>query len=238
VRLHFAVCKVLQREAYLCAARSVNQVDVTLLPQGLHNEPQELRRRAQEAIERTADVQGRPYEACLLGYGLCSNGIVGLRARIRTVIPRAHDCITLLLGSKERYQHYFDTHRGVYWYSPGWIENTLQPGRERYEATLASYREKYGDELAEYLMEAEQGWIREYSWATYVDWGFPVSERYRRFTRECAGFLGWNYDELRGSAALVQKLVDGQWDEELFLVLEPGQRVEADVVSPGIIRAR
>ena len=104
MRLQFIVCKVLQREAYLCAARSANVVDVVLMPQGLHNEPDELRRRVQEELNRITDVQDRPYDASLLGYGLCSNGIVGIEAKIPTVVPRGHDCITLLLGSKERYR--------------------------------------------------------------------------------------------------------------------------------------
>lgn len=236
MRFQFIVCKVLQREAYLVAARSKHVVDIVLMPQGLHSEPDELRRHVQQALERVEDVQGRPYDASLLGYGLCSNGIVGLEARVTTVVPRAHDCITLLLGSKEWYQQYFDTHRGVYWYSPGWIENDEQPGRNRYEATLRRYRETYGEDNAEYLMRMEQNWIAEYSWATYVDWHFPDSERHRQFTRECAEYLGWNYDELEGSPALIQHMVDGLWDERDFLVVQPGQRIEADLTSAGIIR--
>ena len=237
MRLHFIVCKVLQREAYLCASRSKNLVDVTLMPQGLHNEPDKLRAKVQEALECDADVQGRPYDAFLLGYGLCSNGIVGIEARATTVVPRGHDCVTLLLGSKERYQSYFDTHRGIYWYSPGWIENNSQPGRERYEATLKEYVERYGKDNAEYLMQAEQNWIKEYAWATFVDWGFPDSESCRRYTKECAEFLNWNYDELKGDQRLLQRLVDGDWDEDSFLVVRPGQRIEADVSSASIIKA-
>jgi len=38
------------------------------------------------------------------------------------VVPRAHDCITLLLGSKERYAKLFGERPGTYWYSAGWLE--------------------------------------------------------------------------------------------------------------------
>ena len=69
MRFQFIACKVMQREAYLCAARSENVVDVVLMPQGLHNEPDTLRAKVQEALDRTADVQERPYDASLLGYG-------------------------------------------------------------------------------------------------------------------------------------------------------------------------
>ena len=236
-RLQFIICKVLQKEAYLCVSRSKNIVDVVLMPQGLHSEPDELRRRVQERLEHTTDVQDRPYDATLLGYGLCSNGIVGLEPKMKTIVPRGHDCVTLLLGSKEKYRQYFDSHRGIYWYSDGWIENSDQPSRERYERTLGEYKQKYGDETAEYLMQMEQNWKHEYSWATYVDWDLPNSADQREFTNECAQFLQWNYDELKGEQALLQRLVDGEWDDESFLILDAGQKIVADIANSSIIKA-
>lgn len=237
MRLQFIVCKVLQREAYLCAARSKHVVDVILMPQGLHNEPDKLRSELQEALKRVTDIRGEPYDATLFGYGLCSNGLVGLECTIPMVIPRAHDCVTLLLGSKEKYKDYFDSHPGIYWYSAGWIENSLQPGKERFEKAYQEYVSKYGEDNAQYLMEMEQKWMTEYSWATYVDWGLPLSDEYRRYTRECAEYLKWNYDELKGDTRLFQKMVDGEWNSEDFLTVQPGQKTAADVNNPGIVKA-
>jgi len=236
-RFQLIVCKVLQREAYLCAARSRNVVDVVLMEQGLHDEPDRLRETVQQALARTDDIQGRPYDASLLGYGLCSNGTAGLKAQIPLVIPRGHDCVTLLLGSKERYREYFDSHRGVYWYSPGWIESGKQPSRERCESLLAEYTEKYGQDNAQYLMEVEQTWMKEYEWATYVDWGLGQSDRYKSYTKQCAAFLQWDYDELRGDSGLMQRFVDGQWSADEFLVVEPGQCIAEDLTNEGIVRA-
>ena len=237
MRLKFIVCKAIQREAYYCASRATNVVDVAVMPQGLHDEPDILRSTVQVEVNRTVDVQDRPYDAILLGYGLCSNGIADIKApEIPIVVPRGHDCITLLLGSKEKYQSYFNSHHGVYWYSVGWIENSLQPGKERYEKTLQSYKEKYGEDNAEYLMQMEQNWFKEYSWATFIDWGLLDSENYRQYTKECADYLDWNYDELKGDRALLQKLVDGKWNDNLFLVVKPGQTISPDVNSTGIIK--
>ena len=228
----------MQREAYFCAARSKNVVDVVLMKQGLHDTPDELRREVRKALENTADIQGRPYDASLLGYGLCSNGIVGLSAKIPIVVPRGHDCITLLLGSKEKYQEYFDSHRGIYWYSTGWIEDGKQPSKERYETLLAEYKEKYGEDNAKYLMEVEQDWITQYNWATYIDWGLPNTQRYKDYAKRCAEFLNWNFDELKGSPALMQRLLDGDWSESDFLVVEPGQKISENVTNEGIIKAQ
>ena len=227
----------MQREAYYCAARSKNVVDVVLMEQGLHNEPDRLRTEVQKALENTHDIQGRSYDASLLGYGLCSNGIVGLSAKIPVVVPRGHDCITLLLGSKDKYQEYFNSHRGVYWYSPGWIESDEQPSKERYERLLKEYKEKYGDDNAQYLMEVEQNWIKEYDWATFIDWGLTDSSEYKNYTKSCAEFLHWNYEELKGSPALMQKLIDGDWQESEFLVVKPGQKIGEDLTNDGIMKA-
>lgn len=236
--LRFLTCKVMQREAYLCASRSRNIVDVDLMPQGLHNEPDRLRSEVQRELEITKNKMDRDYDAVLLGYGLCSNGIVGLTAKITTVIPRGHDCITIILGSKERYMQYFKSKRGIYWYTPGWIDTASQPGRERYKNALQKYRDKYGEDNAEYLMEMEQNWMKEYSTAAFINWDLPVSEENREFTKESASFLNWDFDELKGDQALMQRLVDGEWDDESFLVLQQGQTVTADPTSSRIIGAK
>ena len=238
MRLQFIACKVLQKEAYLCAARSKNTVDVVLMEQGLHLYPDKLRSEVQKSLDRTSDIQGRNYDASLLGYGLCSNGITGLSAKIPIVVPRGHDCITLLLGSKEKYKEYFDSHRGVYWYSPGWIETSTQPGKERYEQTLREYKEKYGHDNAEYLMNMEQNWMKQYSWATYIDWGFTNSQEEKEYTRRCAEYLGWKYDELKGDQGLMQRFVDGLWNENEFLIIRPGEKITEDVTSKGIIKSQ
>jgi len=238
MRLQFIVCKVLQREAYYCAARSRNAVDVVVMRQGLHNEPEKLRGEIQKALDVVSDIQGKPYDATLLGYGLCSNGIVGLGSRIPIIVPRVHDCVTLLLGSKDKYKDYFDSHKGVYWFSPGWIETDTQPGKERFERTLKEYIAKYGENNARYLMTAEQNWLKEYHWATYIDWGFANSLAERDYTKQAAEHLGWKFDIVKGDSGLMQRLVDGAWDESEFLIVKPGQKITEDLTSEGIIKSQ
>jgi len=227
----------MQREAYFCAARSKNIIDIVSIPQGLHEKPDKLGGEVQKALDRSHDSEGNAYDASLLGYGLCSNGIVGLKAKIPTVISRGHDCVTLLLGSKDKYKQYFDAHRGVYWYSSGWIESGKQPGKERLEQLRKDYEEKYGKDKAEFLIETEQKWIKEYGWATYINWGFANVEEDKKYTKRCAEFLGWNYDELKADPGLMQRLVDGQWNDKEFLVVQPGQKIAENLTDEGIIKA-
>ena len=83
------------RELCAAVARSANLVDIEFLPKGLHDIGQAgMSSRLAEVL---SGVDESRYEAILLGYGLCSNGLVGLgHAPINSlVVPRAHDCITL-----------------------------------------------------------------------------------------------------------------------------------------------
>lgn len=243
-------CEVMFRECCLAAAQSTAIVDLVMLPQGLHCVPADLRARVQQEIDRLEEVGPefvpyrdidslpRPkYDAILLGYALCSNGVVGLEARRSPlVIPRGHDCVTLLIGSKEAYQDYFDTHRGIYWYSSGWIERTIQPGKERYELTRKHYVEQYGEDNADYLMEMEQHWFTEYNWATYINWNLSTTEHDRAYTRACAEFLHWNYDEVQGDPQLMFDFVNGAWDDARFLTVSPGSCIEPSH-DPSIMKA-
>ena len=174
-----------------------------------------------------AALESSEFDAILIGYGLCSNGIENIVARqTPLVVMRGHDCITFLLGSKERYKEYFDAHPGTYWYSPGWIEDHVPPGKERYQLIYNDYVAKYGEDNAQYLMEMEQSWFKQYTNAAYVGL-FGDYQAYKDFTKQCAEWLGWGYDELQGDPSLAKRFVEGQWDSEDFLLVPPGHRIRA-----------
>lgn len=235
MRLKVIACKVLFREISLLAAHNPNFVDITWMRQGYHQTPDLLRKTVQEQIDRidagddpcTCNNGMGEFDAILIGYGLCSNGIAGLSSRkYPLVIPRGHDCITFFLGSKERYRRLFDSKSGgIYWYTAGWCENVRMPGRQRAEEEYRKYVEKYGEDNAQYLMETEQKWYRDYKAAVYVGDekdGFPD---YSAQTREAAEFLGWEFIQEAADDRLMADWLDGKWDEDRFLVVPPGSRV-------------
>jgi len=229
--MHFAViyCEVFFREFAIAAANSEHVIDMYQMPQGLHEDPEKLRTALQEKIDEVCAVKkmdGSKYDAVLLGYALCSNGIVGLTADIPLIIPRGHDCVTLLLGSKEKYREYFDSHHGIYWYTSGWIERTLQPSEKRVEYTRKHYIDMYGEDNADYLIEMEQNWYKEYEMATYIDTGTNTCERDRKYTKDCAEYLGWTYDEIKGDMTLMNAFFAGKWDDEDFLTVNVGECIE------------
>jgi hypothetical protein len=215
---------VLWRELCYYGSLSRNSISFHFLEQGLHNTPDLLRKRLQEAIDSVPEDKG--YSAVLIGYGLCCNGIDGIVARkIPLVFMRGHDCITFLLGSRERYREIVEKTPGTFWYSPGWIETATTPGKENYETMLQSYTEKYGEDNARYLLEMEQGWMTKYTTAAYVDLGFSENGIYREYTRECAEWLKLQYVEMKGSPQLISNFLEGIWDTEDFLIVQPGECV-------------
>jgi Protein of unknown function (DUF1638) len=221
-RIAVILCAVLEVEIETLVKDMPRVVHIEKMEQGLHNEPDRLRKELQAAIGRVeADCDA---DVIVLGYGLCCRGTVGLTTtRCRLVVPRAHDCITLLLGSKERYAKYVAEHPGTYWYSPGWNKHHTPPGEERYHTLRKAYAQKYGEDNADYLMECEQNWFKTYDRAVYVHLSTGATDRDKAYTKGCADWLGWGYDEQAGDPALVRALVSGDWDAERFLVVEPGQ---------------
>jgi hypothetical protein len=245
MRLKFIGCKVLYREVGLLSSSCHNFIDITWLRQGYHDEPEILRKTLQEEIDRI-DTGNDPYscnteygdfDAIVLGYGLCSNGIIGLSSKkYPIVVPRAHDCISLFLGSKERYRTLFDEKSGgIYWYTSGWIENSLMPSEERYMKSYNIYAEHYGEENAEYLMEMESGWLKEYKCLAYIQMpGIDVPNQCD-FSKRAAGYLGWEYIEHSGDYTLLKDLLDGKWDEDKFLIIPKGGKIEPSF-DEGIIK--
>ncbi len=243
MRIRVIACGVLSREVCLCAAHSRNAVSLTFLKLGLHSNSDLLRAEVQREIDST---DSEKYQAVAIAYGLCSNGIAGLRAgSVPLVAPRAHDCITLVLGSKEKYARIFSEHPGTYYYPSGWIEqdyDTSIPLRPSDGAGLmiVAFEElvaKYGKENAEYLWEIQSGWYKNYSNAVYINTGLGNIAEYRAHVQALAEQNGWTYSEMEGNLSLLQALVDGDWDEDRFLTVSPGETVLARVDCPMIIGA-
>ena len=223
-------CQALARLAYYGAAQSPHIVDISLFRLGLHNKPPELRALLQAEVD-TASAEG--YDAIVMAYGLCGKVTEGLVARnLPVVIPRAHDCITLFLGSRSRYTEQFDQCPGTYWYALDYVERKDSPGTSLSLATgtdIASvydeYVEKYGQDNADYLMEVMGAWQSHYQRAAFIDMGVGDSNGVEHEAHAEANRRGWTFERMSGDLALISRLLNGEWEKD-FLVLQPGQRVK------------
>lgn len=231
MRLKLISCEILYREICAAVAYSPNQVDIEFLPKGLHDVGAvEMLKRVQGAVDAAA---GQNYDAVCLGYGLCGNGLVGLVARTAPVVlPRAHDCITLFLGDKDRYLDYFNNHPGVYFTTTGWIERgdegeltQLSLKKQGFGMTYEDLVAKYGEDNAAYLFETMNRYTVNYRQFTFIEMGVEPDDRFERCTIERATKRGWEFEKIQGDMSLIRALVDGDWDENRFLVVQPGCRI-------------
>ena len=225
------------REICHLASRSVNQVDVEFLPKGLHElKSDAMRERLQERVDAASAAD---YEAVVMAYALCGNGLAGLCARaIPVVTPRAHDCIALFMGGRERYQQYFDTHPGVYFTTSGWLERGQTASQlTGYGLDMAALVSKYGAENAEYLYQQLNQYRQTYHQFTHISMGIEPDDRFEQQTRATAAERGWEFESIRGDLTLLRRLVDGDWSEQDFLVVPPGNCI-APTYDDRIIEAR
>ncbi|HOX04677.1 MAG TPA: DUF1638 domain-containing protein [Verrucomicrobiota bacterium] len=234
-------CEVAVREIGQVVSRCPHAVDLEFLPVGNHDDP----RRGREDLQARVDaIPAGRYDAILIGYGLCNRILAGLRAgHTPLVIPRAHDCLTLFLGSRTRYEEVFREHTGAYFFTAGWLEFPWRRARARGESAPAGENElasmpmaldqtfeelvaKYGEDNAKYLVEVSAGWARTYQAGFLIRFPFDGMLDLPARVQAICQRRGWRYEETQGDLGLLERWMDGPWAEDEFLVVQPGAAVE------------
>lgn len=213
-------CRVFEA---LLEPRKINDKEwqVMFLDYGLHAVPRKLT----QAVQAGVDAIDTP-SLIVLGYGLCGNGLNGVKAGKHTLlISRADDCIAMLLGSYEAYRREFDSAPGTYYLTRGWLEAGSDP-LSQYE----KYLQKYDRDTAQYLIDTQ---YRHYKRLALVAHSADELERCRPRALNIAEFCrqwGMEYVEILGSNTYVNRLIevadmlDHAGDD--FLIIPPGGEIQ------------
>lgn len=238
----FIGCEIIYREACRLVADAPARIDAEFLPKALHDqETSQMVAEIQSRIDAVDPDQG--YQAILLGYARCNDGVAGLQARsLPLIIPRAHDCITFFFGSREAYKQEFDACPGTYYMTTGWCERNQgyefgpgQPGAHGSKGIMESlgltdsYEQmvaKYGKDNADFILQQLGDWTRHYSRMLYFTMGLGNEEPFIEMSRERAQQRNWDFQVRKGDWSLLEKLFSGRWDED-FVRVPPGGRLVA-----------
>lgn len=208
----------------LLPANGISTGQITYMDYGLHSVPSRMAGTLQDHLDKIEDTS-----LIVLGYGLCGNGLKGIKAgKHILLVPRTDDCIALLLGSYQAYRQEFSTVPGTYYLSKGWLESGSHPLSEYEE-----YVPKYGQEKAMWIMDQQ---YQNYERLMLVTHTPADMEKYRPVAQQVGRFCErWemSYEERIGSDAYVRRLI------EVAMMLSQGQElpdgVDRDfvVITPG-----
>jgi len=212
-------CQVLQSMLEQLLPQDLTK-QVTFMDYGLHRVPSKMTWTLQDTIDSIEEPS-----LVVLGYGLCGNGLNGIKAGRHTLlVPRTDDCIAILLGSRQAYVREFEAVPGTYYLSKGWLESGSHPLKEYEE-----YVGKYGQAEAEWIMDQQ---YQNYERLVLVTHSEADMDKYRSQAQEVARYCerwGMRYQEILGSDDYVRRLVaaaaaldraDGD-----FLVIPPGGEI-------------
>ena len=210
-------CETIKDELNHAVAETGRAYPVVWIESGLHNFPEKLRKRLQEALDGVAG-----YGRVLLGFGYCGNALAGIRAGdFELILPRADDCITLLLGSLAIRKQYEST----YFLTKGWLEGEKNIWWE-YRYTVEKYGLERGREIYGLV-------LKNYKELGILDTGAYDIDAFRAHTEGIAKELGLRQAVLPATTDYVKELLAGPWPEDRFLTVPPWQAISAGQLWPG-----
>jgi hypothetical protein len=186
---------------------------------GLHTRPGLLREALQTEIDTSTDT-----DVVLLGYGMCSRAVIGVRATgVTLVLPKVHDCIGMFLGGHGAYTDQLRREPGTYYLTKGWIAVGDSPFEQ-----VKRLADQYGPARARRMVDLM---LKHYTRLAFIDTGAHELESYRDYARRTAAEFGLRFEEIDGDPALLRRLATGPWDDDELIVVPPGGTITAEMFS-------
>ncbi|MDR2343149.1 MAG: DUF1638 domain-containing protein [Spirochaetaceae bacterium] len=207
-------CETLKQELLAAMEKRGCGCPVTWVDSGKHAWPDKLRVSVQGAIDGVPPS----YKTVLLLFGFCGNAMVDIEARNhRLVMPKAADCIPLFIGSRKGREAYGAR---TYFFTEGYLNSggsTVSDAPRIYE--------RYGEKKGLYILKKMLGHYKDFA---VIDTGVFDVDAVKARVEDFAEPLGIPVKLIPGSLSLIEGLLSGDWQEDAFLVLEPGGKITLD----------
>lgn len=208
-RTALIACKTLRHEINQAMHDLGCQYPITWVDSEYHNDPDGLRVKLQEEIDKLKDV-----DTILLAYGCCGNGTVGLNASTADlIIPRIEDCIAMVLS---KCGQVFEKQKATFFLTKGWLEGTNSLTKEFEHAV-----KRYGEQRANRVFELM---FKHYKYLMLIDTKAYSLDECLDETTKLAERLNLKLILAQGDIWLLKKLLTGSFDQD-FCLIRKGETV-------------
>jgi hypothetical protein len=225
MRTTILACRTIADELNLAQREAGCDLPVSWVESGLHNWPDRLRTGLQRALDEVTDA-----DRVLLAFGYCGNSVIGLTSgAYELIVPRADDCISLLLGSCARREQ-VTAEKATYFLTPGYLEHESNIWSE-YQAFAARRGKESADSVYAIL-------LKHYRRLGIIDTGSFDVDRFVERTLPVAATFGLEHEVIPGTTQYLQQLLTGPWDEG-FIRIGPRETLTFDhVYGPHLSNSR
>lgn len=204
-------CSVLQREME-AFFKTDSSFEFVWLEDNLHNSPEILHQKVQEAIDAQKDA-----EQIYLLYGHCGQALTGVVAtNCPLILPKVEDCIDVLLYKNEAVE---EMRRSSYFVSQGWLW-----GEDGLGYDYDKMKEKRGEKRA---LRAIKAMYRNYTTIQFVKTGIETEEDRKKCAR-VAEILELDLAETTGDIDLLLEMLEGSKDKR-FIIIPKGEVIREDM---------
>lgn len=194
--------------AYVLAAQKKIGTDypVIYLDKALHADPPAMR---QSILAELAALPEK-YDTVLVAMGFCGGSWREIESDRRIVRPRVDDCVSLLLHTAYTAGYNLKQPGHLYMKDP-------DPHDFDMEKAFCGYTK---DMTSETRAQVKATWQANYDVVAVVDTGLNRCDRpeYQAWAAKNAAWISGHVEQLQGSNILIEKLVAGKWNEDLFVV--------------------
>ncbi len=210
-------CNTIAHELNLAVKETEATHHILWIESGLHNYPNSLEDRLQEELDKLKNL-----DFVLLAFGFCGNAVLGLKTgNFKLVIPRADDCISLLIGSEAKRRE-ISSNSVTYFLTKGWVDNEKNIWEE-YKHTV----KKYGQERADSLYKTM---LNHYRHLGIIDTGAYNLQEFLPTSVAIARDLKLEHVIIPGTTDYFKKLLTGPYDDD-FIVIGPQSEVSFEDLS-------
>ena len=165
------------------------------------------------------DEINQDLENIIIVFGLCGKGAAGIgSSSSRVIIPRFDDCVNMMLCPEKREKRAY-MKAGITYLTRGWTEDKGSL-LSIYNECLERYGEKRGRKAFKLMYDS-------YTLAAVIDDGCYDLEPVEEYARKTSELLGLDICTVDGSIHVFEKLLSGNWDDDI-IVCEPGEVISEE----------